>query len=134
MPPNFEPWLDLWSLTPDGEPFVTPYAGSRLLPVRQGSTAAMLKLAASDDERRGGAVMEWWNGVGAAPVLAREGEALLMVRAEGERTLHREDNATATAILCAAVDALHRRWGGRRHPRRHWRIYSRRFSTPRSLG
>jgi len=104
---DFQPWLERWSLEADGQPFITPYAGSRLLPVRQAGAAAMLKLAASDDERRGAAVMDWWGGIGAAPVLARAGDALLMVRAEGPRTLDREEDATATAILCAAVGALH---------------------------
>jgi len=104
---DFQPWLDRWSLEADGQPFVTPYAGSRLLPVRRAGVAAMLKLAASDDERRGAAVMGWWGGRGAAPVLARAGDALLMARAEGRRALHQAEDATATAILCAAVRALH---------------------------
>lgn len=104
---DFQPWLERWSLEPDGEPFVTPYAASRLLPVRQAGSAAMLKLAATDDERRGAAVMDWWGGDGAAPVLARADDALLMVRADGARTLHQEEDATATTILCAAVGALH---------------------------
>jgi len=103
----FQPWLEVWALEPDGEPFVTPHAGSRLLPVRQAGRAAMLKLAASDDERRGAAVMAWWGGQGAAPVLACQDEALLLARAEGRRSLATEPDDTATAILCDAVHALH---------------------------
>jgi streptomycin 6-kinase len=106
---DFEPWIARWALEPDGEPFVTPYAASRLLPVRQAGAPAMLKLAASDDERRGAAVMDWWGGDGAAPVLARAGDALLLVRAEGARTLDREEDGAAIATLCAAVGALHSR-------------------------
>lgn len=83
----FAPWIDRWGLEPDGEPFVTPYAQSRLLPVRIDGRAAMLKLGASVDERRGGAVMAWWNGQGAAPVLAHDDSAILMLRAEGGGSL-----------------------------------------------
>lgn len=104
---DFQPWIERWGLTPDGEAFVTPYAASRLLPVRRDGQAAMLKLAASDDERRGSEVMAWWAGQGAAPVLAHAENALLMVRAGGDRSLDREDDAVATGILCAAVQALH---------------------------
>lgn len=104
---DFQPWIERWGLEPDGEPFLTPYAASRLLPVRRDGEPAMLKLAASDDERRGSAVMAWWNGQGAAPVLAYADNALLMARAEGRRALIDENDAAATTILCAAVQALH---------------------------
>jgi len=104
---DFQPWIERWGLEPDGEPFRTPYADSRLLPVRQAGRAAMLKLGASEDERRGSAVMAWWRGQGAAPVLAHANEALLMVRAEGGRSLDDLDDGEATAILCKAVKALH---------------------------
>lgn len=104
----FEPWLRGWGLRPDGAPFVTPYAGSRLLPVRHGTEPAMLKLAASEDERRGARVMVWWGGEGAAPVLAHSGEALLMGRADGSRVLARMPDEEAFPILCDAVAALHR--------------------------
>ncbi|PZQ63658.1 MAG: hypothetical protein DI570_08235 [Phenylobacterium zucineum] len=104
---DFQPWIERWGLTPDGEPFVTPYAGSRLLPVRQGDRLLMLKLALSEDERRGSTIMAWWNGQGAAPVVAHEAEALLMVRAAGERDLGQAPDQVAIPLLCAAVDALH---------------------------
>lgn len=104
---DFQPWIDRWGLEPDGEPFVTPYAASRLLPVRRDGAVAMLKLAASEDERRGSRIMAWWGGRGAAPILAHANEALLMVRAEGPRTLSDESDSVATAILCRSVDALH---------------------------
>jgi streptomycin 6-kinase len=104
---DFQPWIDKWGLTPDGEAFVTPYAASRLLPVRHDGEPAMLKLAASDDERRGSAVMAWWNGQGAAPVLAHADNALLMVRAEGDGALGEVPDDVGIPILCAAVQALH---------------------------
>lgn len=104
----FAPWIELWGLEPDGEPFETAYAGSRLLPVRREGVAAMLKLAASEDERRGSKIMAWWAGQGAAPVLMYADEALLLVRAEGSRRLEALPDEQATAILCEAVAALHR--------------------------
>ena len=103
----FRPWIERWGLEPDGQPFRTPYAGSRLLPVRRDGEALMLKLAGTDDERRGSTVMVWWDGQGAAPVAACEGDAILMARATGARRLEREDDDGAVAILCAAVAKLH---------------------------
>jgi streptomycin 6-kinase len=72
----------------------------------------MLKLGRSDDERRGSAVMAWWDGQGAAPVLAHDETALLMLRAEGVRSLadlaRSGDDEAATRIICATVGELHR--------------------------
>jgi streptomycin 6-kinase len=104
---DFQPWIERWGLEPDGEAFLTPYAASRLLPVRRGGLRAMLKLAASEDEQRGSAIMAWWAGRGAAPVLAHADNALLMVRAQGGGTLDEAPDAIAIPILCAAVRALH---------------------------
>ena len=105
----FEPWLTRWGLTPDGAPFAS--LAGRLLPVRQAGAAAILKLSHASEEIAGGALMEWWGGDGAARVLAREGEALLLERATGARSLAAmarggEDDA-ATRILCAAGERLH---------------------------
>lgn len=107
---DFGPWLARWGLTPDGAPFETPEAGSRLLPVRAGEAPAMLKLAMSADERRGSEVMAWWDGAGAAPVLAHDETALLMARALGERSLTAmavTDDDAATRIICGVVAELH---------------------------
>ena len=107
----FTPWLDRWDLAPDGEPFVTRYARNHLLPVRRGDAPAMLKIAVSKDEIDGGALMAWWAGEGAARVLAREAEALLLERLPAKRSLAamardgRDDEATR--ILCAVAEALH---------------------------
>ncbi len=105
----FAPWLARWGLTPDGAPFAS--LAGRLLPVRQAGAAAILKVSHSSEEIAGGALMEWWGGDGAARVLAREGEALLLERATGARSLAEmarggADNE-ATRILCAAGERLH---------------------------
>jgi streptomycin 6-kinase len=47
----------------------------------------MLKIAGHEEERRGGELIEWYGGVGAAAVLDREGAALLVERAMGQRSL-----------------------------------------------
>ena len=71
----------------------------------------MLKVAAEAEEKLGFVLMEWWDGVGAARVLAREGDALLLERAEGTRSLvdyaydGRDDEATR--ILCDVAAILH---------------------------
>lgn len=108
---SFQPWLDRWRLTPDGEAFTTEYTGSWLLPVRREGMPAILKVSPSPDEITGGALMEWWAGEGAARVLAREADALLLERAMGSRSLvamskDGQDEA-ATQIICEAVEVLH---------------------------
>lgn len=106
----FQPWLDRWGLVSDGEAFSTPYTGSWLLPVRRDGVPAMLKLAQEAEERRGGAVMAWWDGQGAATVLAHQDEALLLERALGAGSLvamAKSDDDGATRILCHAALWLH---------------------------
>ncbi|MBA4014395.1 MAG: 3'-kinase [Phenylobacterium sp.] len=109
--PSFQPWLDLWGLTPDGDAFTTEYTGSWLLPVRQADRPAILKLAAVPEEIAGAALMEWWNGQGAAQVLGRQDEALLLERAVGPRSLvemsRGDQDDDATRIICDAVAVLH---------------------------
>jgi streptomycin 6-kinase len=105
----FAPWLARWDLVPDGEPIATH--SSRLLPVRRAGAAAMLKVALEAEERLGRALMAWWDGDGAARVLDHDGDAILLERAEGTRSLAEmarggEDEA-ATHILCTAVARLH---------------------------
>ncbi|VVP44807.1 hypothetical protein PS896_05043 [Pseudomonas fluorescens] len=105
----FEAWLTRWSLVTDGAPIITP--GSRLLPVRLGATPAMLKVAMDNDEKHGNRLMTWWDGDGAAQVLAHHEDGLLMERAMGRRSLmhmamHGEDDE-ASRILCSALARLH---------------------------
>jgi streptomycin 6-kinase len=106
----FEPYLSAWGLVPDGNPIVTHAA--RLLPVRRLGEPAMLKLSNGEDER-GAIVMEWWDGDGAARVLARDGDALLLERAMGSASLSEMArtgrDVEACRILCATADRLHAR-------------------------
>jgi streptomycin 6-kinase len=105
-----EPWLNRWNLVPDGEPFTTRF-GSHLGPVLCDGAPAMLKVAVHDEERRGGALMEWYGGVGAARVLRREGEALVLERLVGARSLSAMalggQDDEATRILCETAMRLH---------------------------
>jgi streptomycin 6-kinase len=109
---DYTPWIVAWELTPDGEPFETEYTRSRLLPVRRGTRACMLKLAAAPEEVRGAALMAWWDGAGAAPVLARQGPALLLERATSPAGLvdmsRTGEDRQAIDILCRTVAELHR--------------------------
>ncbi|WP_306223959.1 aminoglycoside phosphotransferase family protein [Bosea beijingensis] len=108
----FEPWLTRWGLVSDGEPIRTH--ASHLLPVSQSGAPAMLKLPEVEDERRGYLPLEYWNGDGAARLLARSdgGEAMLIERATGGRSLASmarsgaEGDDEATSILCDAIAAL----------------------------
>jgi streptomycin 6-kinase len=105
----FDDYLNLWDLIPDGEPVVT--SGARLLPVRSGGEAAMLTIATAPEERFGAALMAWWDGHGAARVLARDPDAILLERAQGRRSLvqlARDDrDDEATRIICDAIAQLH---------------------------
>lgn len=106
---DFTPWLARWNLIPDGEPF-SSLAG-RLAPVIHDGRPAILKLTREPEELAGGALMEWWGGQGAARVLAREGEALLLERATGSRSLAEmargAEDGEALVILCRAGAGLH---------------------------
>jgi len=107
----FEPYLARWNLVPDGAPIVTH--SSHLLPVSRGEEPAMLKIATEEEERWGGLLMVWWDGDGAARVLAHEGDALLLERATGPSSLvamARSGSAgddAASRIIGAAAGKLH---------------------------
>jgi streptomycin 6-kinase len=105
----FDPYLSRWALTPDGAPITTHAAF--LLPVRRNGGPAMLKIARNPEERRGGVLMDWWEGEGAAHVFAIDGDALLMERATGSRSLadyaRTGRDEEATHILCDAAARLH---------------------------
>lgn len=108
-------YLARWNLIPDGEPIIT--FNSILQPVYDGHVAAMLKIATIEEERQGAALMVWWDGEGAARVLAHEGDALLMERVVGKGSLvemaqHGRD-AEASHIICAVAAKLHT---PRQHP------------------
>jgi streptomycin 6-kinase len=105
----FNDYLEQWSLTPDGTPIIT--ATSKLLPVRVDGLPAMLKIAVHDEEKRGGLLMIWWEGRGAASVLAHNGDSILMERAQDGMPLAdltrsgRDDEASR--IICSVLDQLH---------------------------
>ncbi|WP_162095780.1 aminoglycoside phosphotransferase family protein [Pseudomonas chlororaphis] len=105
----FEFYLKRWNLQVDGEPIVTP--GSHLLPVRLDDAPAMLKIALDDEEKYGNRLMVWWAGEGAARVYAHHGDALLMERAMGRRSLMQmalagEDDEVSR-IVCTCLARLH---------------------------
>jgi streptomycin 6-kinase len=105
----FDDYLTRWQLIADGDAIVT--RASRLLPVRQAGVPTMLKVALSAEEKAGGALMVWWDGDGAARVLARDGDAILLERAENQSSLtslaQTGHDDLASRIICAAVAALH---------------------------
>ena len=110
-PADLDPWMDRWGLLAEGGPFSTPYTRSLLQPVSHRGQPAILQLAGGPEEVRGGALMAWWAGEGAAPVLAHEAPAILLSRASDPDALTRlsldgRDDA-AMAILCATVNVLH---------------------------
>ncbi|KAG8154995.1 aminoglycoside phosphotransferase family protein [Burkholderia catarinensis] len=105
----FDRYLGLWGLVPDGGPILTASGG--LLPVVWHARPAMLKVATCDEERRGNALMTWWNGQGAAQVWQHDADAILLERARPAPTLggfsasgHDDD---AMRIACAVVARLH---------------------------
>ena len=105
----FDRYLKRWNLTRDGILIVTH--SSDLLPVRQDDRPAMLKVAREAEERRGASLMAWWDGDGAARVLAHDGDAVLLERATGHRSLTamvREGaDDEASRILCDVAARLH---------------------------
>jgi len=105
----FAPWLARWGLQPDGAPIVT--LSSKLLPVRRGGEALMLKAAMQPEEIAGHALMGWWDGQGAARLEAAEDDAVLLERVTGRRSLAAMagggEDLAAMAILCDAAAALH---------------------------
>jgi streptomycin 6-kinase len=105
----FDRYLKRWNLTRDGIPIVTH--SSDLLPVRQDGRPAMLKIVREAEERRGASLMTWWDGDGAARVLAHDGEAVLLERATGPRSLTAMARAgaddEASRILCDVAARLH---------------------------
>ena len=105
----FDKHIARWGLVPDGDPISTH--SSDLLPALKDGVPVMLKIARPEEERSGALLMKWWGGQGAARVLALEGDALLMERAVGPRSLNgmvregRDDEATR--ILCSVAAELH---------------------------
>jgi streptomycin 6-kinase len=106
---NTNYYVDRWRLAPEGDAIIT--RTSYLLPVRWQGVAAMLKIAADPEEELGNELMAWWDGQGVPVVLAREGKAVLLERAQEKSSLAdlvrdgRDDDATH--IICGVVGKLH---------------------------
>jgi streptomycin 6-kinase len=107
----FKRYLDQWQLVADGEPVITPTA--QLLPVLRRGEVAMLKLSDNLDQKRGAELLAWWGGEGAARILERDENAILIERATATRSLadmaRFGDDDEACRILCATADKLHRK-------------------------
>ena len=103
------PYMQRWQLQPDGQAFETH--SSLLMPVRYRGAAAMMKIAREQEEKFGGLLMCWWQGEGAARVLAWHEDGILLERAQGSRSLPQMvrdgDDRQATEILCQVVARLH---------------------------
>ncbi|MCE4062357.1 phosphotransferase [Pandoraea sputorum] len=102
-------YIRRWGLVPDAEPILT--ATGCLLPVLYRGQPAMLKLAVCEEERRGNDVMAWWDGDGAARVLARCDDAVVLERACSAYSLvdlsRTERDDDAMRIACAVLNRLH---------------------------
>lgn len=106
----FNTWLSRWGLTPDGQPLET-YTSQLLPVVTKDGQKAILKLTDDDSERNGCELMVWWNGNGAAKVLAHAAGAILLERATGAGSLAdmswSGNDAQACRIICHAASRLH---------------------------
>lgn len=108
---SFDGPLRRWHLTPDGPAIHTH--SSDLLPVRCAGAPAMLKLPREAEERRGSRLMPWWDGDGAAHILAHDEATgvLLLERVCGPRSLAQMVRAggddEASRILCGVAARLH---------------------------
>lgn len=102
-------YINRWGLVPDGLLIVTN--SGHLLPVQYNGMPAMLKVAVQEEEKAGAALMAWWQGEGAARVLAYDGAALLLERAEGGVALaelaRNGRDEEASQIICAVASKLH---------------------------
>lgn len=107
--PEPDHYFKLWHLTGDGEILFT-HSGL-LTPVLYRGTEAMLKIAFSPEEKRGGKLLSWWKGQGAAKVFAYDENALVMERLHTSPSLKemaldgRDDEATR--IICGVAARLH---------------------------
>jgi streptomycin 6-kinase len=101
---EFKKYLKYWNLISDGEPIITNY--SKLLPVRYNNRLAMLKIALSSEECTGGELMIWWNGQGAAQILAHKDSAFLMERSILSAAWHIEDGSNPELAIAVGNIAL----------------------------
>ena len=104
-----QPYLEKWSLAPDGEAFRT--ASSILAPVVCDKGAAFLKVFRIEDERNSPSVLLQYDGRGAVRVIAHDAEAVLLERATPGTPLsdlvRDAQDDEATSILCEVARKLH---------------------------
>jgi streptomycin 6-kinase len=104
--------LDRWSLT---NPLLIAETPTSLVhkverPDRSPAALKLLKPGIGEDEARGGALLAWYDGSGAATVFGLAEDAVLMQWLDGESLgdLARSGrDTTATDILCDVVERLH---------------------------
>lgn len=105
-----EPYLSRWRLRRDGTAIETPHA--LLWPVLTAAgEPAMLKVSSETEEQNSHRLLRWWDGDGAARLLAHEGPAILIERAVGDSLRQRSiggDDDACTSILCQVLQRLHR--------------------------
>lgn len=82
----YRPWLSRWNLIPDGSSLHDSFLTTIPVKTATDGIKAMLKITHDKDEQTGNALMAWWDGNGAAPVIAHENEAILLERATGLRS------------------------------------------------
>jgi streptomycin 6-kinase len=92
-----------WHLDADGTPFATASSLLQFVRTEQGD-AAVLKLARSSEEVRGGRALAGWSGDGAAPVLRASGAALLLLRASGGDLVAQHRRGEVDAALDRIAD------------------------------
>ncbi|MDH2445143.1 aminoglycoside phosphotransferase family protein [Amnibacterium sp. CER49] len=101
--------LRAWQVEPVADTLRTP--SSLLVAGVRDGVPVMLKVPLVEEERVGCRLLEWWGGRGAVPVLERDDDAVLMLRATGGRSLVAMatdgQDATATAVLVDAAASLH---------------------------
>ena len=98
-----------WNLTPDGDRFQTH--SSLLQPVLYEDLECMLKISLTPEEKRGGKLLEWWNGKGVANVLKSDEDAILMEKIVSDyslksMSLNGKDDCS-TRIICKVANLLH---------------------------
>lgn len=98
-----------WGASPTGEEWRTP--SSDLAAGVLDGAPVIVKAARIEEEQRGNRLMAWWGRHGGLPVLAHDGDAVLLARATGPRDLlvwsaaGRDDEAEE--VLADVVVRLH---------------------------
>jgi streptomycin 6-kinase len=98
-----------WGASPTGEVWRTP--SSDLAAGVLDGAPVVVKAARIEEEQRGNRLMAWWGRHGGLPVLAHEGDAVLLARATGPRDLLAWSSAgrddEAEEVLADVVVRLH---------------------------